>query len=369
MGGKRRFYDWQKTFSYQTGSQGEFCIVVGAKDIGKTFGLRLACVNDYLKRGRRFCEVCRTEAELKAVRQGYFDKLQGQGYFKDCVFNVRGQEGLIARIVYDDETGEPAQDKQGRVKHEPWSTLCYFVALTSFQREKKRTYENVYRFIFDEGIIDAKDRYHRYLPNEYLIFANLLDSISRQQPGGSQYRVYILGNACDLTAPYLRYSGVDKIPDYGYSFYNGKHTLLHFVEPWDAEDRKRDTLVGHMLNGFEDESAMVFDNRFDTGYSGDIAPKTQRARYTFGVRYGEFSFGAWIDYSEGMVYVTRKLPKKPKNLVTLTKRDATIDYQAVTRASPYMRIISDSYYSGNLRYDSEITRELFFAILDFLGIK
>lgn len=372
MGKKQRYYDWAKTFSYQTGSQGELCIVVGAKDIGKTFGLRLACVKDYLKRKRRFCEICRTEAELKAVRQGYFDKLQGQGFFEEHVFQVKGQTGMIAKLLPPDEDDydESGQLKEDyKPKHTPWETLCYFVALTSFQREKKRTYENVYRYVFDEGLIDSKDRYHRYLPNEYLILANLLDSISRQQPGGAQYRVYILGNACDLTAPYLRYAGVDKIPEYGYSFYNDKHTLLHYVEPWDAGVRKRETLVGHMLNGFDSEAAMVFENKFDDGYTGDLGKKTAKAKYAFGVRYGEFSFAVWIDYSDGYIYVNRKPPKDARNMVALTKKDATIDYQGVTRASPYMQMISNAYYAGDLRYDSAITRELFFSVLDFLGIK
>ena len=37
---KQRFYNWADAFSRQTGHQGEICIVVGAKGIGKTFGLQ-----------------------------------------------------------------------------------------------------------------------------------------------------------------------------------------------------------------------------------------------------------------------------------------------------------------------------------------
>lgn len=33
-----KYYDWQSTMSRQTGTNGEITLVLGAKDIGKTFG-------------------------------------------------------------------------------------------------------------------------------------------------------------------------------------------------------------------------------------------------------------------------------------------------------------------------------------------
>ena len=62
---ERRYYDWQATISRQTGSQGEFCIVIGAKNTGKTFELRRRRVSDLIKRGDRFCETCRTKDEIR----------------------------------------------------------------------------------------------------------------------------------------------------------------------------------------------------------------------------------------------------------------------------------------------------------------
>ena len=72
------YYDWSATLSRQTDTNGEICVVIGAKGIGKTFGLRLLCVSDYLKRGRRFCEICRTKEEMKAVKKGYLTSCKMQ---------------------------------------------------------------------------------------------------------------------------------------------------------------------------------------------------------------------------------------------------------------------------------------------------
>ena len=359
----RRYYDWHATFSRQVGTQGEFCVVVGAKNIGKTFGLRLQCVKDYIKRGDRFCEICRTKDEMRLVRQGYFDKLKDSGKLDGYIFKVEGQQGYCAvEPERDPETNEYATKPK-------WGVICYFVALTAFQTEKKRTYSGIRRYIFDEAVIDRKDRYHRYLPNEFLILANILDSISRQQPDGEQYRVYLLGNACDLTCPYLRHLGIDRVPEYGYSFWNRRNTLLHYVEPWDADEMEARTLVGRMLRG-DSEASMVFRNVFDTGESGTIAKKPSSARFAYAIKYGGECYAAWIDYAGAICYITPKTPKDaPKGrMLTVARADYSLDYQAVEKASPYLQALSKFFYAGALRYDSPVTREGFLELLGYLGV-
>lgn len=351
-----KFYDWEKTFSYQTGTNGEICLVLGAKDIGKTFGLRLACVRRFIKHGERFCEICRTNEEMKAVAPGYFDKLQAAGFFKEYVFKVERNCGYIALRPVGDEKPE-------------YRLICYFVALTNFQREKKRTYLQPSRFIFDEAIIDTLDKHHRYLKDEFLILAQLLDSVSRQQPGdGYRYRLFLIGNAVDLTAPYFKHLGINKIPEFGYHFYKNKTVLLHYVEPWDADDRKAYTLVGRMLAG-NDEAATIFDNEFRDTTGGEICSKTADAKYTFGIKWGKIVFAVWIDKRKGLWFVTSKAPKDAANVYTLTKRDSSVNYTMVSRTHGVLKVLPEIYRLGGLRYESPAIREAFFEVLAFIGIK
>lgn len=351
------FYDWQSTFSRQTGSQGEFCIVIGGKGIGKTFGLRKQCVNDFLKGGYRFVELCRTKDECKAVMVGYFDRLQDCGFFRDYVFKTEKGAGYVALKPVDEN------DKPN------WKLCCYFVALTVFQREKKRTYSNVKRVIFDEAIIDSKDRYHRYLPNEFFILANILDSIFREQPSDKPiYRVYLLGNSCNLVNPYLQHLGVNKPPEYGYSFFNGKHTLLHYVEPMDAQARQENTLVGRMLAGSA-ESDMVFGNKFEVGDTSDIEQKPPHAKFAYGLRYLSREFGIWTDLADGYIYVTGSIPKGSKSVYALTKRDSTINYALIQRNSKLMQSLANIAWAGGLRYENVAVREMFWKLLELLGVR
>lgn len=348
-------YRWDKTFSRQTGDNGEICIVAGAKDIGKTFGLRAQCVEDYLSRNVTFCEICRSKVERDSVKTGYFDKLQKDGFFTEYDFKTESDTGYINMGSKDDPD---------------WKVICYFVALTAFQQEKKRTFSKPYRIIFDEAIIDIKDRHHRYLKDEFLILANLLDTITRQQPGDDyRYKVYLLGNACDMTCPYFRHLEIDRIPEFGYHWYRDKHVLLHYVEPWDADERRQKTLVGRMLAG-NDEASMMFDNVFSDATGGEIAKKTSTARFAFGLVFAKNKYGIWMDYKHGMMYVTDYIPKdKGKSVYTLAKRDGRIDYKVVSKADDLMRIIIDTYYLGRLRYSSVYVRESFHEILGFLGIR
>lgn len=352
----QKYYDWQKTMSYQTGHNGEHCIVLGAKDIGKTFGLRLKCIERFIKKGEVFCEICRTMAERDDVAPGYFDKIHSTGFFSDYVFKTKNNCGYIARNPVADE--KPA-----------WKLICYFVALTNFQREKKRTFVKPKRFIFDEAVIDSKDRLHRYLKDEFLILANLLDSISREQPGDEyQYWVYYLANSVDMTCPLFRGHGINKIPKFGYHWYKNKTVLLHYVEPWDADDRRAYTLVGRMLDGHE-ESKVIFDNEFQDTTGKEVMRKTSNSQYKYAFVWGKMKFAIWIDQKRGLWFITSKVPKDAPNVYTLTKRDSSINYKMIEKASPLAKLLCEVYYIGGLRYESAHLRESFFEVLEFLGIR
>lgn len=351
-----RYYDWQATMSRQTGTNGEICLVLGAKDIGKTFGLRKKCIERFIKAGEIFCEICRTQSEADEVAPGYFDKIQAEGFFREYEFKTEKGCGYIARKPKD---GDLLQ----------WELICYFVALSAFQKEKRRTFRFSKRYIFDEAVIDTKDRFHRYLPDEFLILANILDTTSRQQPkDGSQYYVYLLGNAVDLTCPYLRHNGINKIPPFGYTYYKHKTVLLHYVEPWDAEDRRAYTLVGRMLEG-HDESKVIFDNEFQDTTGREIAKKTSNARYRFCLVWGRLRFAVWMDDKRGIWYVNSKVPKGADNIYTLTKRDSTVDYAMLDKASPLTQILVKVHYIGGIRYESAHLREAFHEVLSFLGVR
>lgn len=330
--------------------------MVGARGIGKTFGLRVQCIKDYLKDGSRFAEVSRNAAEVPFIMNGYFDKIQAKGFFPEYEFKTEKQAAYIRRLSFDEDNDNE------------WECIGYFVALTQFQRDKKRTFANVKRIIFDEAILDRKDKHHKYLSNEFSIFANVVSTILREEPDvPTQGKVYLLANACDLCAPYLFNLGIKRAPEYGYSYHNNKHTLLHYVEATDAKEREVNTLVGRMLAGSE-EAKVMFDNAFLDAHDEFIEDKTSNAKFLYGIRYQGMSFGIWLDYSEGIFYVNEKIPNNERSVYTLTKSDATIDYQAARKTNAQLQVLVDCFYMGAVRYSSPAVREAFLNVLSFFGV-
>lgn len=354
-----KFYDWQPIFSRQTGTNGEFTIVAGAKNIGKTFGLRLELIKRWIRTGARYVEFSRSKDERDQMQQGYFDKLQQEGFFKEYRYKSVHNMGYLCKPTYDDEGKEVLDD---------WQPFVYFVSLSTFQQEKKRTFSNVKEFMFDEAIVDRKDKYHRYLPNEFSILANLIDTILREKYDAPAHaHVYLLGNSCDLLCPYLQMLGVRTLPEFGYSWHNGKQTLLHYVEPWDVEQRKANTLVGRMLAG-STEARMVFDNEFTDSKDAFIERKPSNAKYEYGIRYLQCEFAVWLDRKNALFHIQGKLPKKAQNVFALTKADMTIDYMMVRRTDDLMQMLLKAFYAGLLRYDSPATREQFMQLTSYFGV-
>ena len=65
------YYDWNKTLSYDA----DVTMVVGARGIGKTYGLRLQFIRDWIKDGSRFVELTRHKNELSDFAATYFNRI------------------------------------------------------------------------------------------------------------------------------------------------------------------------------------------------------------------------------------------------------------------------------------------------------
>lgn len=346
------WYDWAKTLSYDA----PITTVVGGRGIGKTYGLRMQFVSDFTKGEERFTEICRYQSEITDVAQGYFSKFEERNEFPDYMFKTDGKSAYIAdRVIMSEEKPD-------------WEQCGYFVALTSQQRLKKQTFSKIRRCLLDEAILDRHDRYHRYIPHEFETLANVMSTLLRETPDiATRGRLYLLGNSCSLVNPYFEALGIDKTPEYGYSWHNDKTCLLHYVEPMQNAERRTNTLVGRMLAG-NSESEQMFDNKFIESDSEFVESKSSTAKFSYAIVYNNCKLAVWEDLKAGIVYINGSVPKNSKRVYYVTKADASIDYQAIRKTEPLVKILVSLYFSGYLRYDTPVRREHFFELLSFLGV-
>ena len=346
------YYDWAATLSYNA----DVTMVITARDRGKTFGIRMAAIDDGIRHGFRFVEVVRHKDELKGVIPGYFDKLAMLDKYADYEFKTEGRMGYF----------RPHEGDDGK---EQWIPLCHFVALTEAQAAKKRTYVRVRKIIFDEALIEP-GTYARYLPREWQTLANVVDTVTREtgEGGGVRPHLYMIGNAVDLVNPYFAAWGIDEVPPYGKSWYAHKTVLLDYEAPQEVSMRRAETtLAGRMVRD-TDEGRTALCNEFLTGADDDIGEKTSDARFWLGLVYRGVEYGVWIDWDAGFYFVNRRIPSDARTVYSLTRKDNTANRLIARRASPVMRKLASAHYERLIRFDSIATREGFLDALGAFGI-
>lgn len=352
----KQYYDWEKTISYDA----DVTMVVSKRGIGKTFGLRIQCIKDFLRDGSRFCEITRYKNELSDVSDGYYEKLSMLPEFANYMFKTDARYAWIAKKT-DSDTEKPK-----------WELSGYFVALSEQQKKKKKTFFKVRRFIFDEAILERTDCYHHYLPGEYGTLANIVSTVSRERADtkGIRPRVYLLGNACDLANPYFAAYNVGTDLTYGYRWYSSKQFLLHYVDPTEYDiEGESGTVAGRMMSHTE-AGRIALNNEFTRMTSDFIKPKTKNAKFNFGIVCNGRKFGIWLDQSEGYYYVTNRIPKNTgRPVYSLTRSDASINYIAATKLGVTMRYVSEMYQYSLLRYESETVMMHFGDVLRMFGIR
>ena len=158
-------------------------IIVGGRGIGKTTGLGIHVLQDFLNKGEEFVYVRRYIKELQKAK------------------------GFLAPI------GNPEPKVIGlSTGAYMWThnktRLGYGLALSSQQSFKSGfDFRNVTTLIYDEAILRRGGMY-RYLDNEVEMLFELMSTIFRDR---KNYRVFILGNNADVFNPYWEYF---KIPNF-----------------------------------------------------------------------------------------------------------------------------------------------------------
>ena len=349
------YYNWNKTLAYNA----DVTIVIGARGIGKTYGLRLQCIRDYIKHKYKFVEIVRYKNELSGVSNGYFNRIETNNEFSNYVFKTQGNAAYIAEKKVKDG------------KKPNWHLIGYFIALSQAQAIKKRTYDRVKRIIFDEAILDKTDRFHHYLSREFTILANVVDTVSRERPDIKCIKpsLYLLGNALDVMNPYFMHYNVG-VPKVGYSWYKNKTMLLHYVQSNEySKFKANNTVAGRMLSGTEEGNNNI-NNEFSKINNDFVMKKNKEAKFEFGIIYDNYSYGIWSDWKNGFYFINSKIPKNTnKPIYSLTLADNRLNYIAARKAETMLQGFIDLHYAGVLRYESISLRERFKTVLNLFGIK
>lgn len=342
------YYDWNQARTYDA----DITMVVGARGIGKTFGLRLCFLRDFLRRGICFCEIARYRDERRGMAGGYFDRIQELPEFAGYMFRTSNEFAWIAE-----------KPKEG--KKPEWRLCGYFVSLTQSQALKKRTFARVGNICFDEAIADRRDRYHGYLPDEFEILANVVDTVTRERADVRHRKphVFLLGNAVDILNPYFAAYRVG-IPERGKHWYGGKTLLLDYVPGGQyAQEKATGTVAGRMLAGRVGGTENVENTFSDAAPPDFVKRKPRTARIEYGVVWRGEKFGVWSDPQTSYIWVTAGFPADTSPVFAITAADFSVDMVTAKRADNVLKGFADLFGAGIVRFDRA---ELYPRICDLL---
>ena len=178
----------------------DYNMIFGERSNGKTYAALEYGIKRYLECGEQMAYIRRWREDLRGKRaeslfanhvaNGVIDRLT-EGRFNE-VFYYSGKWFLS---FYNEETKKRVPDNK---------PFCYGFCLSEQEHEKSSSYPDVTTIVFDEFLTR---RY--YLPDEFMLFMNMLSTIIRQR---DNVKVFMLGNTVNRYCPYFNEMGLKQVP-------------------------------------------------------------------------------------------------------------------------------------------------------------
>ena len=184
-----------KTFNAQ------YNVIFGKRSNGKTYAVLYEGLKNYCEKGKQM-------AYLRRYREDFVGK-RGQ-----TLFNALTSSGAVAELTngkWDQVKYSSSQwflarkDKKGDKIITDSTPFCYGFSLAQMEHDKSTSYPDITTVVYDEFISRIG-----YLPNEFVLFMNVLSTIIRQR---DDVKIYMLGNTVNKYCPYFAEMGLGHIEE------------------------------------------------------------------------------------------------------------------------------------------------------------
>lgn len=258
----------------------QYNFIFGKRSNGKTYSILKKILKNYWLDGSQGAYLRRYREDFKGKRgETLFNSLIADGVIEEIT------EGRWTTVKYysdrwylakpDEETGRLISDSE---------PFCYGFSLASMEHDKSTSYPRITLIFFDEVISRMQ-----YLPNEFVIFMNVLSTIIRQR---DNVTIYMCANTVNKYCPYFQEMGLGHVED----MEPGTIDIYQYGESKlkVAVERTRD----HSIGGRKSEVYFAFDNpslQMITGgaWELDLYPHIPREYDD-----GEIIFKYFIDFND-----------------------------------------------------------------------
>lgn len=319
-----------------------FNFLIGARGTGKTTGCIKYGIERRLKKDPTFeiGWVRRFDTERKAIKSSFFDTIKSKEWFEN-EFKVSGNVGYIDKTPF-----------------------IHFLALTKDTRTKGVTSPNIRLIVFDEFLID-KGSY--YLTDEVNRFLSLYDTIARpSDPSRPRVPVLFLANAMTLTNPYFLYFNVKFNPN---GVFRAKNIYAEILKDAEFEEHAKSTEFAELIKGTAYAQHSI-DNQFLLDNYDFVEKKSPTAKHMCALRYGGKTYGVWVDWDNGKVWLSQKFDPSTYQYYVVTADDL----QANALTAKYFKrsysysVIQTAFNSGAMYFETIDLKNIWYRILRILNI-
>lgn len=336
-----KWYDKGQLLSYKA----FFNMVVGNRGGGKTYGFKTWAIDDFLKTGKQFVWLRRFGTEIDLMRKSFFDDIQAR--YPAHKFELKGSK------------------KAGKL-YVDGKLMGFYFALSTASIAKSSSYPLVDKIIFDEFLIMGNT--YKYLTDEVVLLLEMIETIFRDRehdPKAIQPRgIYLLGNNVTIANPYFLYFNIKPFKQ---RFYVDKtrgivaeqYSNLAFIE------LKKASKIGQLTANttyaeYSIENKSYLDNdRF-------IAQKPSNCNFNCAIDYKGKTYGFWLDYKNGNMYVNTQYDPNTYNRYSLTKDDHSINTFLIKNLNnTYIKNIVWLFRAGCMYFDNQQTKSQVYELLSY----
>ena len=192
------FYDIRHTFKDHPNAH--YYVVYGERSNGKTYSALDYALERYAKAGEEFAYVRRYAEDIRPKNLS-------------SLFNGHIENGVVSRLTNDKWSGISYASARFFLNHTDekgnlWKSdqpIGYAFDINSMEHNKSLSYPKVTTIIFDEFLSRSG-----YLPNEFILFTNLISTIVRHR---NNVRIIMLGNTVNKSCPYFIEMGLKHVKE------------------------------------------------------------------------------------------------------------------------------------------------------------
>jgi hypothetical protein len=271
---------------------------VGNRGCGKTYGWLKKAISRFKKDGKKFIYLRRYTSELEKVQETVFNALIKNNEFPNDKIEYKGG------CYYCNDT-----------------VFGYCFSLSTSNDWKSSSFPDVWLILYDECLIDDRGKSNGYLKDEPSKILDLMETINRMRDGNDTIKVAMLGNTISMINPFtlawnLRITGKKR--------YMQLEDLILFeiVLDMDYIEAKKKTRLGRLMM-LTKYGEYAIEGKFMLDNDAFIQKKSGECQYFFSIRYDGVTYGIWISYSQGKIWVSNNVDPYCKMIYTVRQEDHT----------------------------------------------